>query len=331
MSEPISEKILVAYFEKRATPHEKLLISEWLKDKRNEEIFYEFLAKWELNHLQYVPDEDRAIKKFKAFMDGGKEERQTRLFVASPIRRGGSLFNYKMAGIAASVIFIICFGFYLFRDQFLYDFHTTSYGMTRNVLLPDGSEITLNANSTLKVPKELATAMVREVWLDGEAFFSIAKRPGKIRFVVHTTNLDVEVLGTKFNVNNRRGKTEVVLSEGKVKLVLRDDTSDPVIMKPGEYVSLSGQDMAFQKKDVEPENFTAWQSNKLVFEDTPLKIVAEKIQDYYGVEVVITNQNVALKLLTGTLPNNDIGVVLRSLETSHNLKIQRDGNRITIE
>ena len=331
MNEPISEKILAAYFEKRATPHEKLLIREWLKDKRNEEIFYEFLAKWELNHPQYVPDEDRAIRNFKNFMDGGIEERQPELFVASPVRRRGSLINYRMAGIAASLIFIVCFGFYLLKDQLFYDFHTTSFGMTKNVLLPDGSEITLNANSSLKVPKDLATDQVREVWLDGEAFFSVVKRPGKIRFLVHTTNLDVEVLGTKFNVNNRRGKTEVVLSEGKVKLVSLDNTSDPVIMKPGEFVSLSGKDAAFQKKKVEPENFTAWQSNKLVFEDTPLKVVAEKIQDYYGVDVVIVNDDVALKLLTGTLPNNDIGVVLRSLETSHNLKIARDGNRITIE
>ena len=331
MTEPISEKILVAYFEKRATPHEKLLIREWLRDKGNEEIFYQFLAKWELNHIQYVPDEDQAFGKFRKFLDGLEEEERPRMFVASPIHRKRSMVNYRMTGIAASVIFILCFGFYLLRDQFIFEIHTTSYGMTKNILLADGSEVTLNANSTLKVPKDLATDLLREVWLDGEAFFSVAKREGNIRFLVHTTNLDVEVLGTKFNVNNRRGKTEVVLSEGSVKLVSLDDTADAVIMKPGEFVSLSGDDMAFKKKTVEPENFTAWQSNKLVFEDTPLKTVVEKIEDYYGVEVEIVNEDVALKLLTGTLPNNDIGIVLRALETSHNHRIERAGNRITIE
>jgi ferric-dicitrate binding protein FerR (iron transport regulator) len=219
----------------------------------------------------------------------------------------------------------------MLKDQFLYDVHSTSYGMTKNVLLPDGSEVTLNANSTLKVPKDLATDVLREVWLDGEAFFSIAKRPGHIRFTVHTTNLDVEVLGTKFNVNNRRGKTEVVLSEGSVKLVSSNDASNPLIMKPGDYVSLSKAEPVFMKKAVEPETFTAWQTNKLIFEETPLKIVADKIEDYYGVDVEILDPDVELMQLTGTLPNNDLGIVLRSLQASHNLKIERDGNRITIK
>lgn len=331
MNEPISEKILVAYFENRATPHEKLLIREWLRNKQNEELFYQLLAKWEAGHLQYVPDEDQAIRNFRQFLDGDSVQQTPAVFAASPIRKRATLAHARVMGIAASVIFILCFSIYAFKDQFLYDTHSTSYGMTKNVLLPDGSEVTLNANSTLKVPKDLAEDMLREVWLDGEAFFSVAKRPGNVRFAVHTTNLDVEVLGTKFNVNNRRGKTEVVLSEGSVKLVSRNTQAEPVIMKPGDYVSVSKKEPVFKKKSVEPETFTAWQTNKLIFEETPLKVVADKIEDYYGVEVEILNEDVELKLLTGTLPNNDLGIVLRSLETSHNLRIRREGDRITIE
>ena len=204
--------------------------------------------------------------------------------------------------------------------------------MTKNVLLADGSEVTLNANSILKVPKDLARDDVREVWLKGEAFFSIARRPNHVRFAVHTDNLDVEVLGTKFNVNNRRGKTEVILSEGSVKLTSDFKSSDDatLYMKPGDYVSVSGKDTTFLRRVVVPEKYTAWQANKLVFDETPLRVVAQKIEDYYGVSVELADTAIGGRLLTGTLPNNDLGIVLRSLSASHNLDIQREDDRILI-
>jgi ferric-dicitrate binding protein FerR (iron transport regulator) len=234
----------------------------------------------------------------------------------------------RYAGIAASVAAILCLSFYLYQNYFLYDSYATSFGMTRNILLEDGSEITLNANSTLKVPKDLAANDLREVWLEGEAFFSIAKKPDHVRFSVHTDNLNVEVLGTQFNVNSRRGNTEVVLSEGSVKLSSSSNIASTFYMKPGDYVSLLESDTTFRRKVVRPEKYTAWQSNKLIFEDTPLFEVAEKLEDYYGVEIEIHGRDIAGRQLTGTLPNNDLGIVLKSLSASHNLTIDRDGNTI---
>jgi transmembrane sensor len=325
MSHVITERILYAYFEKRATPHEKLLVKEWLQNKENEEIFYQYMAVWESQHLQFEPDEKEARANFRAFLDTDKPYPRQRIFEK---HRRIPVFNARVASVAASLIFLIAFALYTFQDRFFFEIHTTSYGMTKNVLLADGSEVTLNANSTLKVPNNLILNPVREVWLDGEAFFSVSKRPDKVRFLVHTTNLEVEVLGTKFNVNNRRGKTEVVLSEGRVKLTSIDDVTNPIIMQPGDYVSLAKNESVLRKKSVEPEAFTAWQSNELIFEDTPLRIVAEKIEDYYGVEVEFADDAIARYQLTGTLPNNDLGIVLRALKTSHRLTIERKGNKI---
>ena len=202
--------------------------------------------------------------------------------------------------------------------------------MTKNILLEDGSEVTLNANSTLKVPKDLTTDQFREVWLEGEGFFSIAKKPNHVRFLVHANNVSVEVLGTKFNVNNRRGNTEVVLTEGSVRLTSDLPRKDNAVlyMKPGDMVSLSSRDTTFKRKVVVPEKYSAWQSNKLVFEDTPLFEVAQKLEDYYGVQIVIQDKTIADRQLTGTLPNNDLGIVLKSLSASHNLSIQREEDQI---
>jgi ferric-dicitrate binding protein FerR (iron transport regulator) len=331
MKETVTGRILNAYFENRATPHERLLIKQWLKEEGNEEIFYQRLAAWEASHLQFVPDEQRARAKFKQTLSKPLQHTPA---LRTPWPQGQLPNRRRMTylSVAASLAIFLCLSFYLSRDYFLYDTYSTDYGMTKNVLLPDGSEVTLNANSTLKVSKNMVEQEVREVWLDGEAFFSITKRPNNVRFAVHTDNLDVEVLGTKFNVNNRRGKTEVILSEGSVRLTSELKASDKstLYMKPGDYVSLSRADSTFLRRVVVPEKFTAWQSNKLVFDETPLRIVAQKIEDYYGVKVEIADTVIAGRLVTGTLPNNDLGIVLRSLNTSHNLNIKREDNRILI-
>jgi len=327
MKEIVTERILNAYFENRATPHEKQLIKEWLKEEGSEEVFYQHLAIWEANHLQFVPNEEKATDQFRKFLDGIETSNKPKS--KQHFRRFSPSANIRYASLAASITVLICLAFYFSQDYFFYDTYSTAYGMTKNILLEDGSEVTLNANSTLKVPKDLADIDVREVWLTGEAFFSIAKRPGHVKFSVHTDNLDVEVLGTKFNVSNRHGKTEVVLNEGSVKLTSDVHNTNAVLyMKPGDFVSLSQNDTTFKRKIVKPEKYNAWQSNKLMFEDTPLWEVAKKIEDYYGVRIEIQNEEIGDRQLTGTLPNNDLGIVLRSLSASHNLKIQREDNRI---
>jgi transmembrane sensor len=328
MKEIVTERILKAYFENRATPHEKVLIKEWLKEKGNEEVFYHHLATWEASHLQFSADEERASERFRQFINTNDAESRPKITGRDKSRKLFTTRQLWYTGIAASLTALICIAFYLSQDYFLYDTYSTAFGMTKNILLEDGSEVTLNANSTLKVPKDLADTDVREVWLDGEAFFSITKKGGHVKFSVHTDNVNVEVLGTKFNVNNRHGSTEVVLNEGSVKLTSDVNADDIVYMKPGDFVSLSQSDTTFKRKIVKPEKYNAWQSNKLVFEDTPLRDVAQKIEDYYGVTVEIQNDEIGKRQLTGTLPNNDLGIVLKSLSASHNLEIQREDNRI---
>jgi transmembrane sensor len=325
MNKQVSERVLYAYFENKATLSEKQLIRQWLQEEGNEEIFYYHLSLWESKHLQFQPDLDQATQSFKEFLNGQQEA--TTIPRSTEGKRRGLFTSaaFKTMAVAASLLFVATVAFYLTKDFFLYDIYTTPYGMTQNILLEDGSEVTLNANSSLKVPKDLLASEMREVWLEGEAFFAIAKRPHKVRFSVHTENLNVEVLGTKFNVNNRRGHTEVVLDEGRVKLTSRlKANAAPVYMKPGDLVSLSASDTTLRRKVVSPEKYNAWQTNRLIFEDTPLQIVAEKIEDYYGVTIKFQNHDLTKRELTGTLPNNDLGVVLRTLSATHKLEIIRE-------
>jgi ferric-dicitrate binding protein FerR (iron transport regulator) len=140
------------------------------------------------------------------------------------------------------------------------------------------------------------------------------------------------VLGTKFNVSQRRGTTRVVLSEGKVKLVARDGGRvQPLLMQPGDYAELSPARSAFRKKAVKPENYSSWRDNKLIFEQTPLPEVLQAVEDFYGVRIVLADTTLADRKFTSTLPNNDLDVVLKSLERVFGFEVVRGPDQILLQ
>ncbi|HEX2628497.1 MAG TPA: FecR domain-containing protein, partial [Chitinophagaceae bacterium] len=123
----------------------------------------------------------------------------------------------------------------------------TAFGQTRQVILPDQSIVMLNANSSIEFDPKWDGKAKREVWLKGEAFFDVKHlhQQGAIkesdRFVVHVGNTAVEVLGTSFNVSDRRQVTKVVLQTGSVRVDFADKNIASVMMSPGEMMQYDQQ------------------------------------------------------------------------------------------
>ncbi|MEZ0607758.1 FecR family protein [Fibrella sp. WM1] len=176
--------------------------------------------------------------------------------------------------------------------------HQTAYGETEEIKLADGSTVTLNANSSLREGDGLADAAVREVWLTGEAYFSIAKRKGA-KFIVHTADAAVEVLGTEFNVNTRREQTRVVLHEGKVQLTTAHQPA--VVMKPGDMATVLPESRQIQLKKVEPESYEAWRDAYLVLDGKSLPEIISTLEDTFGVTITLNDERLASKKLSGKL------------------------------
>ena len=144
----------------------------------------------------------------------------------------------------------------------------TKYGERRTIVLPDESTVVLNGNSKLKYSKNWSGEQIREVWIDGEGFFAVQHTKSHQKFVVHTREgLNVEVLGTKFNVKSREHGSEVLLTEGKVKLNV-DNTESPVYLNPGELATVKKNQLS--KRVVEGIQYTSWVRSKLVFDKTQL-------------------------------------------------------------
>lgn len=210
--------------------------------------------------------------------------------------------------------------------------HHTEFGETRTIVLPDSSRVVLNGNSTLRYPSTFEGDSTREVWLEGEAFFDVERKAAQnqrlSRFIVHAGQVQVEVLGTEFNVNDRRNRTQVVLHEGKVKIHRKQ--AEDLTLNPGDLVELSGEKNDLVHKTVNSEDYFSWTESEWVFDNSPLSDIAEKLHDINGLEVEFTDESLKSLAFTGRSSSQDMDLLIEILERSFEIRVARSGNRLTI-
>lgn len=232
--------------------------------------------------------------------------------------------NYwRPIGIAASVLVAALLIGFLIRNSVPSEtVVTTQYGKTQEFTLPDGTEVFLNANSTLRYA---ANETPREVWLEGEAYFQVVKQKNAVTkraedFKVHTQNLTVRVLGTRFVVDSR--KEQVVLDEGKVEVQPRTDGQSHLSLAPGEMAVLNRKTNQIKVTQVNSYDYIAWKDNQLIFNETPLYEIAQLLQERYGYEVKFANPVTRQETFNGTFPADDLQVLFQTLKKSMALEIK---------
>ncbi|WP_266368871.1 FecR family protein [Tellurirhabdus rosea] len=207
--------------------------------------------------------------------------------------------------------------------------YRTGFGERRELTLPDGSVVTLNANSELALTPGWADGK-REVRLNGEAFFRVRKqqRDGqRVKFAVRAAGVRVEVLGTQFDVSTRHRRVKVVLNEGKIRLNVAKRTLD---MLPGDLVEVSEQQAISLHSRIEADKHSSWTEDELVFEETPLSDIATLIEENYGYRVALEDPALASRRLTATLPDSNLDVLLTALERAFSLHIIRQDKTLLI-
>ena len=226
------------------------------------------------------------------------------------------------------------------RDFFTDNLYKTDFAKVKNIVLPDGSKVILNANSQLKVSKNWGDTADRQVWLEGEAYFEVAKKQitGQ-KFIVHTKDLSVEVLGTKFNVNARHEKALVSLEEGKIKLIVNTNIktalkekyqTDFIEMKPGELVKL---DTVEGLKLIAEENInyhSGWVRNEFHFNNNSLQEIASMIKDVYGYNMQTDDDALLKYKIKGDLRAASLGELVIVLQEVFKLKMTVEKKSIKI-
>jgi ferric-dicitrate binding protein FerR (iron transport regulator) len=226
-------------------------------------------------------------------------------------------FIWTSAAAAIAVIFFVSF---LFKANSTTQYITLA-GETKTISLPDGSQVILNTNSTLRV------AANREVWLEGEGFFSIKPTTHSTGFMVHANKVDVEVLGTEFNVKQRSEQTTVVLKSGKVRLTLDEKK---IMMAPGDLVAYSNHTGKIDRKVVNANIYAAWKEGQMIFENASIREIAGILEENYGVKVTIADSALNGKEFNGVFPTNNSNVLFKALSKAYNLDIDSTGETITI-
>jgi transmembrane sensor len=322
-------QLLVKYLENRCNAHEIDQVLEYLKTEEGQQhlanlMDQEIYEDKGIHQSQAVDaDYDQLFKQIKSSIQG-KSSRS--------IPKTISLYKkwYTVAAVVSGCMLMASVIWFILLSTATTTYQT-AYGETQSIVLPDGSAVTLNANSSLLVQNDFDEQ--REVWLEGEAFFEVEKTKSRdeetyIKFVVHTDRLEVEVLGTSFNVQDWEEKTQVVLKSGKVKL--KSITHEELTMEPGELAEVSANSPALEKKIVNPDLYSSWTEDKLLCHDTPLSEIAIVIKHRFGKPVIFQEAGLGGMVITGTLPLHDLSLLTEVLKQSLNIHIEANENSLII-
>ncbi|EKJ92157.1 FecR protein [Bacteroides finegoldii] len=225
---------------------------------------------------------------------------------------------FRVAAVLIPVLFII--GFYIQLNSKVDLFGTSEYeevvvgkGERIQIMFQDGTRVYINSDSKLKYPKKFALN-TREVFLEGEAYFVVAKNKNR-PFIVNLNGPAIQVVGTSFNVQDYPENKDIVvcLDEGSINLTLPTEKKYPV--RPGErliYNKESNECTISRMEDM--HRLSMWKQNVIVFKDTPLPEVIKVLNRWYDVDFKIEDERALTYVYTLTSDNTLLEKVLMDLE-----------------
>ncbi len=194
----------------------------------------------------------------------------------------------------------------------LYTSVFTENGQRSKVLLPDSSIVWLNSGTTLSYPGDFSDKN-RTVTLSGQAFFQVTHKD-KYPFSVHANDLIVTVKGTRFDVNAYPDEDEmtVVLKSGKVQLALQNFESFSYTMAPGEKATFNlKQNNSMNISQINTDVYSSWKDGELIFRNSPMGEVVEKLRKWYNVNIEIEDTEVYNSIFSGTIKNESYEEIFR--------------------
>jgi ferric-dicitrate binding protein FerR (iron transport regulator) len=208
-------------------------------------------------------------------------------------------------------------------------------GKPNALTLSDGSKVLLNAATTLRYPTDFG-GDVREVYLDGEAYFEVAKDTVK-PFVVKLKQQNVTVHGTSFNIEAYQEETYniVTLLSGSISLESLKQNGEKIsdlVLKPGQkaYFDNSAESVSVEQVDASLSN--TWTKGEYKFKDEPMALIAKRLEYYYDVHIHLDDKQLENIKYTGTFSlNQSIREVLRIITYENRLQYQQTGNEIHIK
>jgi ferric-dicitrate binding protein FerR (iron transport regulator) len=286
---------LLQCLEGTATKADYRQVSRWAEDPQNRAHYRELLDAAVASHLiQPVKQEEQ--EKVWENICTEISAREARPSIYRILRK----WTAAAAIIAVAILSgIYAAGKYGDSGSLPYTVETVKNGKSV-ITLNDGSKVWLNKGSLLVCDKEFGRKN-RNVELSGEAYFEVAKDAGK-PFVVRTEELDVEVIGTRFNVNAAADArtAAVTLAEGKVKVTTAE--CQQLTLRPGQQLLLERENGKLSVSEVNSELFTSWKNDEIIFEQETLEEILKMMQRSFQINIRLENRQIADRKITGRFP-----------------------------
>ena len=244
---------------------------------------------------------------------------------------------YKYVGYAACVLLMVALAYTLVspNEQLEAKYSqtilaSTSIGENKTITLSDGTKVTLNANTTFSYPEKFSEES-RDVSLQGEAFFDVAHNPEKPFKVATGNGMNIQVLGTVFNVKSypEDQNVETTLVSGKVKVV-EEQNQKTVVLAPSQRATYVKDADKLIVDNVQTTKFTAWREGKLIYDETPIRQVISDLKRKYKVDISVESPGIMDYKYTGEFDNLGIEQILDLFEVSSPILYKMHNNQITL-
>jgi transmembrane sensor len=320
-------ELATRYVSGAASAEEIELLQSLLKEEYYAELFRKVNSTWleagksarephfdterGLNHLA------ERLRKHEPFVRWGPNRRR---FPNSKY----SAFYFGVAAATVTVILLACIQIYEleFRKhpaEAAWIEKRTGMGEKLVVSLPDGSTITLNADSQLKYPA-LFDGHAREVTLQGEAYFEVTHDSLK-SFIVRTGKVSTTDLGTRFNVSAYPSDTTITVSldEGKVEVAANEARVNGIVLAPAQQIVYHRTSCATQVGPFNSRAASGWKDNFFLFDNVPLSTVFEKMERHFGVKFELADTAVTQRIIKAEFHNESVWTVAEILKTTAGL------------
>ncbi|MEH6538193.1 MAG: FecR domain-containing protein [Psychroserpens sp.] len=291
------------------------LIQKWLDHNLNPQELEAFKQLEDYNDLIQL---DMHLKGFKAKTVHTEDTLETIWSSINSTSKKSNTLLSTLSKIAA--VLVICFGLYYYTTTLDTTVHTIA-SQHETILLPDASEVELNAMSTISFNTSSWNDS-RSVTLNGEAFFRVAKGE---TFDVSTNIGNVTVLGTQFNVKHRGNYFEVTCYEGKVRV--KTTTKETILLAGDTFLIIDGKYIATEKENL---SAPSWLNNKSIFKSIPYREVVAEFERQYNVSIEFENIDDS-QSFTGTFTHNNIETALKSITLPLQLKYSKTDNIIRLK
>lgn len=315
----ITDDLLIRHLLGETSEAENDVVFAWIaEDEKNKKHFEQFVTIWQQSKQLNTKKEINVDAAWQKFKENTQDTKPAGKSIALPTRSN----SWMRYAASFALLIVAAWAVYFITGR---EVTIIAENEVISQVLPDGSTVTLNKHATITYSKKFGEEN-RNLKLDGEAFFDVT--PNKaMPFVIDANSAKVKVVGTSFNVNTKREKTEVIVATGIVEVSKKNEA---ILVNPREKAIVLKSKAAPSKEKYKDVLYNYYKTKEFVCDSTPLWQLTQILEKAYDVNILITDNRLRTKPITTRFSNQPIERVLEIIGSTMNCQIEQNGKHIIL-